>query len=266
MKKSLLILASILILAGCGNGQKNLTMEEIIDYGEIGYSDIVSFIVEGYQSGWEETAPEDMDLSPVYSYSSIFAGFAKKDIDGDGFDELLLGDLFEDGCYALYDIYCFSKKDASLIHLASGGERDSFVINGEGVIIETGSNSADESFVKGYRLADGRLVACGSWNDDLMKLEFQKFTDLANPQLCGGYTSQREPTVEEIAMFASVTGSGDLTLTPLSVSTQVVAGTNYKFWCRFQDGEDSGHCWVIIFKPLPGQGEPELSSIEKVKD
>ena len=82
-------------------------------------------------------------------------------------------------------------------------------------------------------------------------------------QICGGFTGQRELTEGEMAMFRSVTGTGDMTLTPLSVSTQVVAGTNYRFWCRYQDKETSGHCWVVIFKPLPGRGEPELTSIQK---
>lgn len=82
-------------------------------------------------------------------------------------------------------------------------------------------------------------------------------------QLCGGYTEQRELTEEEFAMFNSVTGSGDMSFTPLSVATQVVAGINYRFWCRYQDKENSGHCYVLIYKPLPGQGEPRLTSIDK---
>lgn len=81
-------------------------------------------------------------------------------------------------------------------------------------------------------------------------------------QLCGGYTQQRELTEDEMALFRSATETVDMTLTPLSVSTQVVAGTNYKFWYRYQDKDDSGHTWVIIFKPLPGRGEPEVTSIE----
>lgn len=82
-------------------------------------------------------------------------------------------------------------------------------------------------------------------------------------QLCGGYTEQREPTEEEVALFTAVTGSGDISFTPLSVATQVVAGINYRFWCRYQDKENSGHCYVVIYKPLPGQGEPRLTSIDR---
>ena len=81
--------------------------------------------------------------------------------------------------------------------------------------------------------------------------------------LCGGYTAQRELTEEEMALFRSVTGTGDMTFTPLSVSTQVVAGLNYKFWCRYEDKvhDASGHCWIVIYKDL--QGNASLSSITK---
>lgn len=112
------------------------------------------------------------------------------------------------------------------------------------------------------------LAACGG--------ERGRFSDLARPQqLCGGYTGQRELTDEEMEMFRSVTGTGDLVFTPLSVSTQVVAGTNYRFYCRFEDTGDGvqrknaddsdkyGYCWITVFKPLPGRGEPKLTSIDK---
>lgn len=178
MKKILLTLVAALLLCACGENDKKLTKEEIIDYGEIGYSDIISYIVVGYQTGWEDMTPEEMNLSPVYAYSSSYAGFAQKDIDGDGFEELLIGDQFEDGSYALYDIYCFNKKDASLVHLASGGERDRFVINCDGVIIESGSNSATDSFVKGYRIKKDKLKRCYSWDDSLMNISLEYFSDI----------------------------------------------------------------------------------------
>mgnify|MGYP003343571673 CR=1 FL=1 len=100
------------------------------------------------------------------------------------------------------------------------------------------------------------LAACGTSQNQ----------NISDPQqICGGYTEQREPTNDEIEMFRSVTASEEASYTPLSVSTQVVAGTNYRFWCRYQDAKGSGHCWITIFKPLPGQGEPSITSIEKLK-
>ena len=257
----MLFLPAVLALSGCGTG---LTREQVIEYGETAYSGIVSFLVVGYQGAWDEMSPEEMNLSPVYSYSSPYAGYSTADINGDGFDEMVIGDQFEDGSYSLYDIYRFDARNASLIHLASGGERDTFVVTADGTIVETGSNSAEDSFTKGFKVKGNKLVEVKKWEDSLMAFQFERFSDLARPQqLCGGFTDQREPSEEEVELFKSVTGESGMTFTVLSVSTQVVAGINYKFWCRYQDKDDSGHCWVTVFKPLPGQGDPKVLSIEK---
>ena len=87
--------------------------------------------------------------------------------------------------------------------------------------------------------------------------------------LCGGYTEEREPSMEEYQLFREITDSMEgMSFTPLTVQTQVVAGINYRFYCRFSDGSEEyspGHCWLTIFKPLPGQGEPKVTSLEKVQ-
>ena len=87
--------------------------------------------------------------------------------------------------------------------------------------------------------------------------------------LCGGYTEVREPSVEENQFFHEVADTvKGMTFTPLSVQTQVVAGTNYKFYCRYSDETEEnnpGHCYLTIYKPLPGQGEPKVTAIEKIK-
>ena len=155
--KSVILLSGVLLLLSCGC-QPKLSKEEVIDYGEIGFSDIVSYIVVGYQSHWEDMDPDEMKLSSVYRYCSPYCGFCQKDINGDDIPELLLGDRFEDGSTVLYDIYTIHPKTASLIHLASGGERDRFTVNESGTIIEEGSNSASDSFTKAYRIKKGKLV------------------------------------------------------------------------------------------------------------
>lgn len=290
-------IAGIVAIAGCGGRNAGESAgEDMVDYGRIGYADIVSFICQGYQCRWDTMKPEDQGLSPVYSYSSEYAGFAEKDINGDGIPELVIGDQFEDGTYRIYDIYTINPDDGSLIHLASGGERDTFVINGSGVIIEEGSSSAFDSFQRGFTIEDGALVKLRSgdagWEDSLMIIDFDNFSRLAAASsasgetggLVGAFGEQREISEEEMAMFRKATADDGLVVySPLSVSTQVVAGTNYKFWCRYEDisgqaGSEakavgagaeqghgrsaSGHCWLTIFKPLPGRGEPSVTSVD----
>lgn len=48
--------------------------------------------------------------------------------------------------------------------------------------------------------------------------------------------------------------------TPESVATQVVAGTNYRFICTAKTatpGPETYEAEIIVFQPLPGQGEAE---------
>jgi len=81
-----------------------------------------------------------------------------------------------------------------------------------------------------------------------------------NETLCGGYTKLRELEDEDLDIFRKV--MGDAAFTPLSVATQVVAGLNYRFWCRFDDKSENSpiHCFVTIYQPL--QGDAVLSKVE----
>jgi len=233
------------------------------DYTEYftGYDDRISYIVEGYQMHWEGFSPENLDLSYIYSYESPYGGFVKYDLDGDGTEELLMGDQFENGDYQIYDIFTFDKSTGNIIHLFCGGERNWCTMNGSGVIIETGSISAEDSFTKYYVLKDLKLKKLKRnqpITKDILVLDMDKFINYAIPP-CGGYTEQHELTDEDIALFRNV--MGESLFSPLSVATQVVAGLNYRFWCRYDDGcEDSpAHCSITIYQPL--QGEPAITNI-----
>ena len=82
--------------------------------------------------------------------------------------------------------------------------------------------------------------------------------------LCGGYSEQRPLTAEDSAVFAKATEPyAYLGLKPLSVSTQVVAGMNYRFACEMNAfGGPAKQVDVKIFRPLPARGEPELVVVE----
>ena len=68
---------------------------------------------------------------------------------------------------------------------------------------------------------------------------------------------------DELVKYGEVGGKYDyLHLTPISVSSQVVAGINYMFTCTQKMGEeDVNQVTVKIFAPLPGRGEPELVEV-----
>ena len=217
-----------------------------------GYDDIISYVVEGYQSGWEGMTPEEMALSNVYCYCSPYGGFAKKDIDGDGVEELMLGDCPEAVTYQIYDIMKYDMKTGNVEHLFKGGERDWCVINTDGILIEKGSSSAFDSFTKYYEIDGLRMKEINdkTASEDLMQIDFEKFADYAFKDICGGFTSLREVTPEDRAVFDdAVEGSEEYVL--IAVATQIVNGTNYRFLCK-REGE---RCWVRIYKPLVGPAE-----------
>ena len=188
-RTSLGVLLALLVLC-CGvitvillSGRTKEKEADFMEFCAIGYSDVVSFIVQGYKCHWEEFSPADMGLSAVYCYESLYAGSCSADINGDGVPELLLGDQFEDGSFLLYDIYTFDKKNLETIHLLSGGERDYFVLNGDGIIIEHGSSSAFDSFDKYYRLEGTALTELSdeALEETLYHLEMDPFMRYVAP-------------------------------------------------------------------------------------
>ena len=188
MRKIPLILIVILWFTSCGGG---LSKEQLSDYGEIAYSDMISYIAIGYQTKWKDMNPREMNLSPMYRQMSSYAGFSIEDINGDGRRELLLGEEFPNGEYVLYDICCFSGKDASFIHLKCGGKTDYFQINTDGIIIESISTSG--SAQKGFRLKDDKLIEVDTWTNNLRRIHLEKFSQLDTVLLYNQDTDGNEP-------------------------------------------------------------------------
>ena len=69
-------------------------------------------------------------------------------------------------------------------------------------------------------------------------------------QMAGGYTQQRNLTKQDKQLFKNIYKGKDK-LTPISVATQVVNGTNYKFICKDKHGKK---VTVVIYQSLPYQG------------
>ena len=118
-----------------------------------------------------------------------------------------------------------------------------------------------------YGISNKRINAEGA--DSVARTEVETFfANLAEGKteemLMGGFSEQRPLTAEDSAVFTAATKDyGYLGLKPLSVSTQVVAGTNYLFTCEMNAfGGPAVQKNVKIFKPLPGRGEPELIVVE----
>ena len=79
--------------------------------------------------------------------------------------------------------------------------------------------------------------------------------------LVGAYTQGHQVGKEELALFNSAY-KGEVALTPVTVSTQVVAGVNYKYICKDRDEK---RYEVVIYKQLPCYGGgAEVTSIKEL--
>lgn len=84
--------------------------------------------------------------------------------------------------------------------------------------------------------------------------------------LVGGYSALRPLTEEDRQLFeeAISTKKRRLKYEPQLVCTQVVAGINYRFECIGTNAQGEKKKYQIqIFKPLPGHGNAEVTSIER---
>lgn len=108
------------------------------------------------------------------------------------------------------------------------------------------------------------MISCSAQHNSTQSLEPESLNTEEKPTqfLCGGYTSQRELTQEDSIFFEKVVSNTEYSeLIPQSVATQVVAGINFHFICS--DKNTNKMYSVIIFKPLPGQGEAIITKVEE---
>ncbi len=114
------MLTLAILVSGCTSEAEKL------DNAYCAYDDMISFIVQGYQSHWADgMTPETYGLSTEYLKESPHAGFCKTDLDGDGIEDLILGEQFPEGPTAVYDLLTIDKDTYELKHLepAATGRR-----------------------------------------------------------------------------------------------------------------------------------------------
>ena len=74
--------------------------------------------------------------------------------------------------------------------------------------------------------------------------------------LAGGFSDPRLLETNDLEVFRTAAKAYGRPLPePAHVSTQVVAGLNYRFVCRHDTV-------VTVFRPLPGQGDPQVTDVK----
>ncbi len=121
-------------------------------HGEDLYGDVIKRHITAIQEGWDPNKLEAEGMSSMYSVISDGKGadvldnigFFYKDINYDGIDELMIGEIAEGEWKGIiYDLY--TMKDRSPIHVISGYDRDRYYISDPATVVEEYSAGAGES-------------------------------------------------------------------------------------------------------------------------
>lgn len=84
-----------------------------------------------------------------------------------------------------------------------------------------------------------------------------------NDNAAGGYTKERKVTKEDIAIFNEALGSDSNKYEPIKVATQVVAGTNYKFYVR--ELSTDKYFYIVVYDSLDENEKPIVSEITVIE-
>lgn len=111
------------------------------------------------------------------------------------------------------------------------------------------------------------MLFCGTTSCDRVK----EMVGIAEPQgEVGGYSKPHNLSDEELAIFNQATARlQGVEYKPMNVATQIVAGVNYRYLCKAHRIEQNGkrgkrfYAAIVVHKPLAGQGELRILSIDK---
>ena len=119
------VTAVITVEAAAAQESESLTTtsdEDMIEYGYMAYSDLVEYIVHGYMYGFD-CEPAEMGLSDVYTQRSDKLGFAMTDVNGDGLDELVMGENIGNDTFRVYDMFRVNTANGEILPMLKDGQQ-----------------------------------------------------------------------------------------------------------------------------------------------
>lgn len=115
------------------------------------YHGLILMYTAGLEQGWGPGDFASHNMSYMAGLETAAGlGYTKTDLDGNGVEELIVANG-----RVVYDLY--TVRDEEVILLLSGGERDSYSLTADNIIINNGSNSAYSGFTEFFRLQDDHL-------------------------------------------------------------------------------------------------------------
>lgn len=172
------------------------------------YGEILDSYFDALLQGFDPLQYEEKGLNslPGMIKDVTKVGYSMEDLDGDGSSELLIGAVDEPFIYAMYTV-----KDGQEIPLIDAGERNTYRISSDGVIINNGSNSAFQMAYFLYTFSDGAL----HFQDGLV---YDAGADEQNPWFYVKDTNFDSATYEpmETANAESITNDLDNNVRPIA--------------------------------------------------
>ena len=122
------------------------------------YNDILKKHIQAINEKWDSTKLENNNMSYMYNVLSKTnknvldkVGYAYYDVNGDGIEELFIGDI-SDWRHTIYDIYTMANRKP--VHVTSGGSRNRYYVCDELFLCNEYSNGAKESGTNVYALVE----------------------------------------------------------------------------------------------------------------
>lgn len=81
----------------------------------------------------------------------------------------------------------------------------------------------------------------------------------------GAFGDQRAVTQEDIALFNNALAEDAKLYKPLKVQTQVVSGTNYKFYVETLTSKETKHLYITIYVSLDAKEAPKVTEKTEAK-
>lgn len=129
------------------------------------YRELIENVTKGLTFGWSETAQEELGVSDIFKRTEEHRlGWIQLDINGDGTDELLFGEIAEDGEGSpIYDV--FTLLGGQLLHPATGWEFNRWYLVEGGKLINEMSSTGYDVTRSAFGFFNGALVPARVWAD-----------------------------------------------------------------------------------------------------
>ena len=224
------------------------TADEMPEAYQLVINKDITAITEGW--GWAEG--ENTGICPMISNVSSLSdlGYALMDLDGDGTEELIIADNGQR--QVIYDLY--SLVNGQLVHILSGGERNSYELRENSVILNVGSNGAASTDYVFYRVSGGQLVQDTLIRFDAMADENHPWFRGTNEQNLEHITDDSWSEENIYGMYAGVT-IPIKTFAEISSKSDDPALAAYKGYISSADLS-----WIRYYslRDLDGDGQQEL--------